>query len=273
MNKLNWLGLGIIGIAAIAFAPVQLPVNSEKDSGFSLNNSELEQNSDALNPTSRKRHQILVTLTSMSDLKVKEKDRIQEGDIISDRTSDRQKLEAKKQQLEIAIAQLSLPLTQLAPLPEPNLDSEKVALKRAQIELEMAAKAVENQTETPFKQDWLNQALEPQAVKKQAALKERQIKAALRVEAALARMSEAKTRYQQQQYQHSIELAAHQTNLQKQQYELASLTSQLQEVEKELGELVAVKSPYGGRVRRVKVLGQNERKISVEVTLDVRKAN
>ena len=122
------------------------------------------------------------------------------------RTSDRQKLEAKKQQLEIAIAQLSLPLTQLAPLPEPNLESEKVALKRAQMELKMATKAVENQTETPFKQDWLNETLEAEKVSKQAALKERQIKAAIRVESAIARMSEAKTRYQQEQYQHSIQL-------------------------------------------------------------------
>ena len=83
-------------------------------------------------------------------------------------------------------------------------------------------------------------------------------------------MSEAKTRYQQQKYEHSIQLATHQTYLQKQQFELASLTSQLQEVEKDLGELVAVRSPYSGRVRRVKVLGQNERDISVEVTVDVR---
>ena len=163
MNKLNWLGLGIIGIAGVAIAlanPTNLSsshpgsVQANESSKFRVQSSELGANSSTSN--SPKRHKILVTLTSMNDLKLKEKDRIKEGDVISDRTSDRQKLEAKKQQLEIAIAQLSLPLTQLAPLPEPNLESERVALKRAQMELEMATKAVENQTETPFKQDWLN---------------------------------------------------------------------------------------------------------------------
>jgi multidrug resistance efflux pump len=83
-------------------------------------------------------------------------------------------------------------------------------------------------------------------------------------------LSEAKTRYQQQQYQHSIQLAAQQTNLQKQQYDVASLTSQLQDVETKLGELVAVKAPYSGRVRRVKILGQSDRILSAEITLDLR---
>ena len=273
MNKLNWLLLGIIGIAAVGYALVQLPVKSEKNS--EIYNSELTTNNSNLStPTTdlpqRKRHKINVTITSMDDLKVKEKDRIFEDQIISDRSTDRKRLEAKKQQLNIAIAQLSLPLPELAKLPEPNLAQETIAIKRAEVELDIATKALENQPNKPFIQDWLNEAMDARAVKQESALKERQIRAGIRLEAALARMSEAKTRYQQQKYEHSIQLATHQTYLQKQQFELASLTSQLQEVEKDLGELVAVRSPYSGRVRRVKVLGQNERDISVEVTVDVR---
>ena len=60
------------------------------------------------------------------------------------------------------------------------------------------------------------------------------------------------------------------TNLQRQQYQLASLVNQLQEVESELEEIVAVRSPYSGRVRRVKILGQNERLITAEITRDIR---
>lgn len=73
------------------------------------------------------RHTITVNLTSMNDLKVKEGDRIKAGDVISDRTQQRQQLAAKKQQLEIAISQMSLPLTMIAKLPEPNLEQEQVA--------------------------------------------------------------------------------------------------------------------------------------------------
>jgi hypothetical protein len=54
-------------------------------------------------------------------------------------------------------------------------------------------------------------------------------------------LAEEKTRYKQQQYQHSIQLAAQEANLQKQQYELTSLVSQLQDTEKLLGELVEVR--------------------------------
>ena len=268
-----WLGLGIIGITA--FSLVQFPVKSEKNSEPLIQNSELTTNNSNLStPTTdlpqRKRHKINVTITSMDDLKVKEKDRILEGQIISDRSADRKRLEAKKQQLNIAIAQLSLPLPELAKLPEPNLAQESIAIKRAEVELDIATKALENQPDKPFIQDWLNEAMDAKAVRRESSLREKQIRAGIRLEAALARMSEAKTRYQQRKYEHSIQLATHQTYLQKQQFELASLTSQLQEVEKDLGELVAVRSPYSGRVRRVKILGQNERDISVEVTVDVR---
>ena len=268
-----WLGLGIIGITA--FFLVQLPVKSEKNSEPVIQNLELTPNNSNLSTPitdlpQRKRHKINVTITSMEDLKVKEKDRILEGQIISDRSADRKRLEAKKQQLNIAIAQLSLPLPEMAQLPEPNLAQESIAIKRAEVELDIATKALQNQPNKPFIQDWLNEAIDARAVKRESALKEKQIRAGIRLEAALARMSEAKTRYQQRKYEHSIQLATHQTYLQKQQFELASLTSQLQEVDKDLGELVAVRSPYSGRVRRVKILGQNDRDISVEVTVDVR---
>ncbi len=46
---------------------------------------------------------------------------------------------------------------------------------------------------------------------------------------------------QQRRYQHSLEMSRYQTNLQRQQYQLASLVNQLQEVESKLEEIVAVR--------------------------------
>ncbi len=94
--------------------------------------------------------------------------------------------------------------------------------------------------------------------------------AAIALEAAVARLDAAKSADQQRRYQHSLEMSRYQTNLQRQQYQLASLVNQLQEVEAKLEEIVAVRSPYSGRVRRVKILGQNDRLITAEVTLDIR---
>jgi hypothetical protein len=240
MNWASKAGIGLVGVAAVAIA---LASPSEAPKSGSVNAQEqtqtqIEAPNSVEEPSSPKRHKITVNLISPNDLKIKEGQRIKQGDVISDRTEARQQLEARKKQLEIAIAQLSLPMSQIASLPEPNFEQEEVALKKAQVELDLATKALEQAPELPFKQQWLNEDLRPEEIKQQAALKERQIKAAIAVESAVARLSEAKTRYQQQQYQHSIELAAQQTNLQKQQYDMASLMSQLQEVETKLGELV-----------------------------------
>lgn len=58
--------------------------------------------------------------------------------------------------------------------------------------------------------------------------------------------------------------------MQKQQEQVISLQSQLDKVDEELEELTSVYSPYSGKARRVKILGQNERAITAEVTLDIR---
>ena len=67
----------------------------------------------------RNRHTINLVLNQLSDLKVEEGQRIDVGDIISDRTAERTKLEAKKQRLESSLTRARLPLRELKPVPEP----------------------------------------------------------------------------------------------------------------------------------------------------------
>jgi chromosome segregation ATPase len=87
---------------------------------------------------------------------------------------------------------------------------------------------------------------------------------------AIASLDEAKLNYQKQQYEHSLKVSDYQTLMQKQQEQVNSLASQLDTVDEELDKLTSVYSPYRGKVRRVKILGQNERSITAEVTLDIR---
>ena len=266
MRWFNLLIYGLIsaGVVTIAFANPRTILNAQLSPEPSVPLEE-ERETQQL-----KRHKITVTLTSPEDLKVKEKQRIQAGEILSDRTSERQRLEVKKKQLEISIAQMSLPLSEIAKLPEPNLETEGIVLKKAKFELERATRILNGYQGLQFRNKDLSEVMEPEKVKELAVLREQQITASINVEAALARLSEAKTQYQQQQYQHSIQLAAHQTKLQRQQYDLASLINQLQEIEEKLEEIVEVRSPYSGRVRKIKILGQNDRIITAQVTLDVR---
>ncbi len=118
-------------------------------------------------------HTITVTLTSPEDLKVKEGQRIKQGDVISDRTQARQKLEAKKKQLEIAVEQMSLPITAAAPLPPPNYEVEMAAVKKAKFNLEQAEAAYANYPESKFLDPFLSEIHEPERIKELAQLKER----------------------------------------------------------------------------------------------------
>lgn len=101
-------------------------------------------------------------------------------------------------------------------------------------------------------------------------MKRRELSASINLEKAIASLDEAKLNYQKQQYEHSLKVSDYQTSLQKQQEQVNSLQLQLDKVNDELETLVSVYSPYRGKVRRVKILGQSERDINVEVTLDVR---
>ena len=69
-----------------------------------------------------------------------------------------------------------------------------------------------------------------------------------------------------QQYEHSLKVSDYQTLMQKQQGQIISLQTQLDKVDGELEQLTSVYSPYRGKVRRVKILGQNECSITAEVT-------
>ncbi len=259
MKLINLLGIGLTGLGAVALA-------LSMDEPAQTNVTAQTYNQVQEVPRQPPRHKITVTLTSPEDLKVKEGQRIKQGDVISDRTQARQKLEAKKKQLEIAVEQMSLPMTTVAPLPPPNYEVEMAAVKKAKFNLKQAEAAIANYPESKFLDPFLSEIHEPERIKEIAQLKERKVAAAIALETAIARLDAAKSAYQQRRYQHSLEMSRHQTNLQRQQYQLASLVNQLQEVESKLEEIVAVRSPYSGRVRRVKILGQNDRLITAEVT-------
>ena len=64
---------------------------------------------------------IELTLSNPTDLKVKPGDKISAGQVLSDRVDERNRLQAKKKQLQLSLAKLNLPLTPIAqpkPIPE-----------------------------------------------------------------------------------------------------------------------------------------------------------
>ena len=245
---------------------------------FNSNIESLQANSTATNSKSsnttsqkRRRHTITLVLSQLSDLKVEEGQRINVGDIISDRTTERTKLQAKKQRLEASLTRARLPLKELKSVPVPKFQSELAALKQAQFQLDTIVQQINNFDKKIYHKDpWHVRVFESEKVQQLAELKRQELAASIDVERAIAALDEAKLNYQKQQYEHSLKVSDYQTLMQKQQEQIISLQTQLDKIDEELEQLTSVYSPYRGKVRRVKILGQNERSINVEVTLDIR---
>jgi biotin carboxyl carrier protein len=256
----NLLGFLLLGIAAYAF------VNASNTDLQATAPIAEEQTQSTPN-----RHTITLVLNQLSDLKVEEGQRVNAGDIISDRTSEKTKLQAKRQRLDDSLTKARLPLNALKPVPSPSFQTELVTLKQAQFNLDAIVNQINNFDQKIYHKDsWHVQVFESEKVQKLADLKRRELEASINVEKAIASLDEAKLNYQKQQYEHSLKVSDYQTSLQKQQEQVNSLQTQLDKVDEELEQLTSVYSPYRGKVRRVKILGQNERSITAEVTLDIR---
>ncbi len=94
---------------------------------------------------------IELTLSNPQDLKVKPGDKISAGQILSDRVSERNRLQAKKKQLQLSLEKLNLPLTQIpkpkpipeiASLPPVSYAKEEAAIKLKQQQLTEAERAI-----------------------------------------------------------------------------------------------------------------------------------
>jgi biotin carboxyl carrier protein len=206
---------------------------------------------------------INVTVATPEDLKVKPGDEIIKGQLISDRPSERAALTAKKQQLEISIQQASFPIS---PPIKPNFDAQTIALQQTKInnspnKVETTLPTlnfIDPELQQVFEADKLAEInrIKQEQAKQEQTLKQQEIE----IETALARLEEAKVQYQAQltQYQQSIE---------RQQLELTSLRSQLAEVKSQLRGVGEVRSPYSGVIKKIKVIGQNNNTMEVEVTI------
>lgn len=209
---------------------------------------------------------ITVNISKPEDLRVKQGEEVIKGQVIGDRTLEKQQLLAKKRQLEISIQQASLPI--LPPI-QSNFDVQSLALAKAKVNLTSSKidivypslNFIDPELQQIFEADKLTEInrIKQEQVKQEQETKKQQIN----IETALARLEEAKVNYQSQltQYQQSVE---------RQRLELSSLRNQLADVERQLSSVSEVRSPYSGTVRKIKIQGQENNIITAEITLDVK---
>lgn len=273
---MEWKGymVGIlISTLALTFAVgANVPILKSKDTQQEALNPTNQTVKQFVTPSTtqqnrRKRHTIKLTLTSTDDLKVNDGDIIQEGHIISDRTKERERLEARKKQLELSIEAQKIPLPELLPPTPPNYNIQINNVNRAKFSLNQLANRPEPAYR--FKTQELREVFDRDIIEKEAQQKEKEVLAAIAYEQSLNQLQAARDKYERDKYQYSLELTRRQTNQQEREFRLASLTAQLQNAETELGEITTIRSPYAGKVRRVRILGQNNLTITAEVIIDV----
>ena len=247
---------------------------------------------------------ITVAVADPEDLKVTEGDRVFIGQLLADRGRDRARLEGQARQLDLTLEQLrSATITPLqmpaqvpavAALPNPSYLEEEAAIERAKVTVDQAERVLQQkQQQIAYLQTLPN--LDPLVMEhEQAKLTELQQAhtAAVRdYQLAVGRLGNAQGETAYREYRHSLELAerverANQAGLSYQRqwaeyeqrlrdrdYQISQTRLRLDEVDNALASLAVVRSPYAGRIRRVKWLGQGpDGLLSAEITLLVRDA-
>lgn len=244
---------------------------------------------------------IKLTLTAPEDLKVREGDAVMVGQTLSDRTRDRQRLEAQRQQLQLQMSRLQQPVPGAAPirpvpavaaLPTAAFSTELAGIAEARLKVEAVDRVRQQQQRKLDLLQSLPAAEIPTATipheQEVLAQRDREVaQAKADLDLAQAQLSQAQKAREYQEYLHSLELSKRaialqqselerQRQLQEQQrqerdraYQLAQLAAQMQQLENQLATLSVVRSPYSGKVQRIKWEGQTDQALAVELVLSV----
>jgi hypothetical protein len=296
----QWVGLTLAGVVGLVI--VLSPRSLSSQSPPSTVSAPTSTPTPAVTPTqlnSPKRLTIAVSVAQPDDLKVKEGQQLQAGDLIADRGRERTRLESQKSQLSLTLQRLkTATITQplppaaipaIAVLSQASYLEQEAAIAQAQSTVEQAEAAITlKQQEIDYLAQLAN--LDPIVMEhEQARLAElkRQHTAAVRdYQLAMGKLDSAQSSQQYQQYRHSIDkaqrvesqnqtaleyqqqLASYEQRLRDRDYQVSQVQLKLDEVNNAIATLATVKAPYAGRVRRVKWLGQGpDGSLSAEVVL------
>jgi hypothetical protein len=185
---------------------------------------------------------ILLNLQAITDLRVREGQAIEPGEVIADNAEVRQQIEERIQSLESQMDRLSS-------TPAPNYEAEV-----AQRSLEYM-----QVRETYLRQLAKVREIEGQNISPQIRQQQKEKLQELYDDAVLAHARVATEQANSEQESTEFQL--------RQDYELSRLETQLVIARNELAEAAEVRSNFGGHISRIKFLEQTNSGIKVEITL------
>ncbi|PZO45819.1 MAG: hypothetical protein DCF17_00275 [Shackletoniella antarctica] len=229
-----------------------------------------------------------LTLSAPDDLKVRQGDYVNAGDVLADRNRERSGLQAQLQQTQISLQRIQSQqvLEPPEPLPVPPVSGLPPVFYGTQ---EAAIAQIEDNIDLQKRKIDLLGTMRPSEVPPAMREHEDRILEKLYrdLELAKAELKQAQEKRAHQEYEHSLSMArraeeANQQRLmhsqQRQQadqqrrekaFQEAQLQVQIETNNAKLLDLSTVRSPYAGTIRRVKWLGQSDNRLTVEITLAI----
>ena len=262
-----------------------------------------------------KLHKISLSVDSPTDLKIKAGSIVSAGQIIADQDAERDRLNQKKAELNLAIDRLKKqiitrpqkPLEPVPPKPVPPLKPlGEISYQQHEAAIEKAKKELErSQAELGLKDrqiDYIKgvEGIDPAIIEHELAASaqlEAKVKdAAIEINLAEGKLITARQERQQKEYQHSLDIAkrieeantaqsfyqrqvaenliAYQrqsADYEKEQrerdYRLTQTALQLSAIDDNIAKLSTIRSPYEGKVRRIKFTGQTDNKLGVDISI------
>jgi len=237
-----------------------------------------------------RRFKIQISISDPSDLKVRQGDTVQKNQVLADRAKAREMLNYRKQKLAVQISriqarQISRPqLSTIRQLPAPDYLSEQAEVQKAQLELNQAQEALNLQQRKMGVLQTMAQEVPPAVLEHEQRqleiAKEEVSKRVAGISLANAKLIRAQQQRQYTEYQHQLELAKLQAQsqqsqvdadraIQEQAFQLAQMQTQADQIESQLQTLSTVRSPYAGKIARIRWLEQSDTELRVELTLDL----
>lgn len=197
-----------------------------------------------------------LTLDDPADLKVKQGDRIQKSQVLSDRTSARKELEQQRQVIRLKLEHLN---TSAGENSRPVSDTvEQANVQQARVKVWQARAAIAQfKTNSP----WTNYAWASLPLSKESA---QVSQLETKVRDAEAEMGLAVAQLQAARENQQRKAVGQDTSVQQ-----VLLMAQLRDIEARLHEVGVVRSPYNGIIKKIKWLDQVNQELIVEVSLTV----
>ena len=243
-----------------------------------------------------RRLKLNLTISEPEDLKVVEGQQVSVGQTLTDRTKERERLTAQKEQLEIALERLSVeppkitpppPPPPVAKLPKADYSQQMSDIALAENTLESKRLAVKIGRE---KVEQIQQLRVPDVVlEHESSLLALQIReqerAALELDAKKSTLKASRSDRAYTEYLHRLELerraiehaqqvAEYERQLvimanqeRQREYQKATVQTQISNVENALAQISQVRSPYEGEIKKIRWLPGNDNALAVQLVI------